>query len=279
MRILRMYVSSWRTTRARMLTVLLLLWRLQGAVAVAGVTFDGTSDRILTNVSTPFQFANTSFSVCFWHASTQTGVTTGLAHKATNVTAGPGGWAVMQGLSANKVDVKLQDASSTYTSRRATSTVVTDGVERHVCAVVTTSTTVAATNSTALYLNGQLDQLPETKSGLVYATTTNVLGFGFRDSGSSSFVGTLDDIRIDSPALNDQEIRHLAKSGLRGGGGLSHKAAGYWPLTECTHGATSDGVTFADHSGSGNPALGDTSGGPGLTCRASPLLRRSGWVQ
>jgi Concanavalin A-like lectin/glucanases superfamily len=253
---------------------------LPASPSQAGLTFDGVDDKVdITNSNAPagaHQFANTSFSVCFWIATSSTGLA-GLVQKATQT--GGQGWKLGLNSVGNKVNATLLDASGTNSVNRVTTTSMTDGVERHLCAVFVTSTTVAATNSITLYVNGVPDQAAPTTSGLVYATSEHWIKFGIRDT-SAYYAGSLDDVRLDSPALAAPEILHLALSKLRGGGLLSHRPVLYVPLTDCPSGSSGQGVTFADRSGSGYPGTGFWgANGAGLTCRPSPFLRGMGWVQ
>jgi hypothetical protein len=259
-----------------LIAVLLRLVSLCAAGTGTGVTFSGVSEKLDTGVSTPFDFANTNFSVCFWYLSTNTGSVTGVVNKKPN-SAGQG-WAIQSNLTSNKLSGLIKDSAGTSTVQRDTSSTMNDAsnTEHHVCMFFVTNTTAAINNDITVYVDGVLDQATRGSSGLPYVVSTYPLVFGRRDNGST-LPGSLNDIRIDSPGLSATEILHLYKSKIRGGGQIAHKAAIYLPLNECVHGAALPALfPFPDRSGNGFIGEINTTG---ALCRHGTGLRGAEGVQ
>ena len=84
----------------------------------------------------------------------------------------------------------------------------------------------------------------------------------------------LADVRYCPTALPAAEILLMAASRQRGIGRTPASAA--WPLDDCAHGSSGDGISFKDRSGNNRHATGTNGGG---TCRGSEYLMRTGWVQ
>jgi hypothetical protein len=240
--------------------------------AHAGFIFDGSNDRITTTAESPADFANTSFSACFWLKTSSAG-TLGVLSKAPN--GGGPGWQVRINQTAGKIQQTVYDASSGAAAARPSSANINDDTERHICIVTTTSTTVAATNNVDIYLNGVLSNGTLSSSGLVYSPGASDFRIGLRDNGSY-LSGVMDDIRIDSPAFSALEILTMGKSNIKGGGLLSRRPAFYYPMDDCANGTVVVDFTLSvDRSGGGFPGtvLGNA------VCRNSPILMGMGWVQ
>jgi hypothetical protein len=266
------FVRTWPPIAWLFLVLSLLLTLV--TFCAAGVTFSGVNEKLDMNIVTPFDFPNTNFSVCFWFQSSTAALTAAVSKKPN--TAGQG-WTIQVNLTSAKLSGIIKDASGTSTVQRDTgATVINDGTERHVCAVFVTNTTTAINNDVTMYVNGVVDQGARGSSTLPYAVSTNSLLFGRRDTGNT-LAGSLNDIRLDSPALSASEILHLAKSKIRGGGQLAHKAALHLPLNDCAGSAAIPALAvFKDRSGSGHDGEMNTTG---AVCRHGTGLMGAEGVQ
>mgnify|MGYP003694605771 CR=1 FL=1 len=112
-----------------------------GHVLRRGVTFSGVNGKLDMNIVTPFDFPNTNFSVCFWFQSSTAALTAAVSENRTRLDKdGRFRWI----LTSAKLSGIIKDASGTSTVQRDTgATVINDGTERHVCAVLVTNTTTA----------------------------------------------------------------------------------------------------------------------------------------
>lgn len=191
----------------------------QGKVGGA-LSFDGSG--YVLGSSSPFDFANTTFSVCAWFQTTNLDSVTIVSEGAY----GNGGWHL-----GTQGNVYFGLKSSNYTDN-AYSTITANssynnGQWHHVAAVVTTNTSHYAGNSALIYIDGMLVAAAEgPQNGILgYMPSATNWSIGARDAATRSFFnGLIDDVRIYDSALSQSEITALvpepATMMLLGLGGL-----------------------------------------------------------
>ncbi len=224
-----------------------------------GLSFDGSNDYVNLGVSTPYQFANTTFTVTGWFKSSP-GVNGG-AFVAQGGVAGQGGWLVgLNGDTTGKLSAVLKNTDGGQTGRLSSRTGFNDNNWHQFAFIVTTNTSTYTGNSLVIYADGMLQSSTansdSTSGG--YDTDTSTALLGARGSGSDAFfTGGLDEVRIYNRALTAAEIQgqydavkpdktNSSTTQPQGVGRLDSGLAGYWKLDETT------GSTATDSSTSGN---------------------------
>lgn len=246
---------------------------INGIVGQA-LSFDGTNDYVNLGVSTPYQFANTTFTVTGWFKSSPS--VNGGAFVAQGGVAGQGGWFVgLNGDTTGKLSAVLKNTDGGQTGRLSTRTGFNDSNWHQFAFVVTTNTSTYTGNSLVIYADGALQpstaNSDSTSGG--YDTDTSTALLGARGSGSDAFfTGGLDEVRIYNRALTAAEIQgqydsvkpeniNSSATQAQGVGRLDSGLAGYWKFDDGTSGATP--TTAVDASTNGNN--GTLIGGPTWT--------------
>jgi hypothetical protein len=170
------------------------------------LSFDGVNDYI-EGSSSPFDFANTTFTVSAWFKTTAT--------QGMIVTEGGcyGGWMLRTGnISVTEtgllmVQLKESGALNAYLAKTATS--YNTDTWYHVAAVITTNTSNPAGNHADIYVDGLIVPTTELKP-YSYAPATPNWRIGARyDVSPVYFNGKIDDVRIYDRALSAQEIQKI----------------------------------------------------------------------
>ncbi|MCK4751803.1 MAG: hypothetical protein KAS75_00040, partial [Planctomycetes bacterium] len=167
--------------------------------------FDGSGDYIAGSTS-PFDFENTTFTVCLWFNKAQpTGVM--LSEGSYK-----GGWQISDGGGTNyggvKVMIKRKNStSSAYTS--ISQDTYDDGLWHHMAAVITTSTTDYLGNSVDIYIDGALIPVFEIMGNYPYGSSDENWRIAARPTDPAYYNGLIDDVRIYDKALSAEEIQQL----------------------------------------------------------------------
>ena len=170
------------------------------------MSFDGVDDYI-EGSSSPFDFADTTFTASAWFKTTGT--------QGMIVTEGGcyGGWALRTGnISVTETGllmVMLKESGSLNAYLAKTATSYNNDTWYHVAAVITTNTSNPAGNHADIYVDGLIVPTTELKP-YSYAPATPNWRIGARyDVSPVYFNGKIDDVRIYTRALSAQEIQDL----------------------------------------------------------------------
>ncbi len=203
-----------------------------------GLDFDGFDDYIDVANESNFDFANTTFTVSGWFKAdpSAAGYLFGKM-EAANL----GGWGISYNTqTANKISVVLkQSASGTNAYVRDTSNDYTDTNWHFLEIVITTSTTVTATNDAQIYIDGKLDNGTETETAAYGANTANLF-IGKRTSGNP-FPGLIDQVRIFNYGRTAAQVAWDYNQG---------DTVAYWKLDECQGTVANDASVNAAGTGS-----------------------------
>lgn len=262
----------------KFITTSLLILILCTGVCFGGVTFDGVDDFINIGTSSTYEFTDSTFTVCGWFkATTQSGYI--ISKRDTNVN---GGWFIRVE-SDGKLTGRLlgPGAAQVAAQRSTTSTTGLDGNPHHFCFVFVTDTVTAGPNDMTIYYDGTQDQGSETNTGVAHvvgATIPVYLG-AYANLSDTFLSGTIDEITVYSVGLSAENANRLYNSRLK----YNHAQGtlkSYWPLDDCAHNASGDGVTFNDRGPALQNGTGDNGGNnTGLTCVGSSYLMYQGGVE
>lgn len=226
----------------------------------AGVVCDGTDDLLTTSLDTAADCPNATCTVTMW-AKLTAGVTEYFLNKSNSSNTG---WRF--GHTSNHLYVRISEADGGTAAEVQSTATINDGNWHHLAAVITTDTTTSANNVITLYVDGATGQGTTTRDGQGYGPNNDNVRFCQLVSGSNYCPCSIEDVRIYSGALSAQQILTLATGKLRGtqvGGTL----IAYWPMDECSHGASVDGVGFRDLGGGGYTATADNgANNTGMSC-------------
>jgi hypothetical protein len=157
-----------------------------------------------------YDFPNTTFSVSFW---LKTGTSSSQYILGKFGPANVGGWAVGVGITGVTgtigVITKNTGASTNCLSRESVLT-VSDNKWHHCVVVITTNSSVSASNTASIYVDGRLSQGSATVSGVSDATAdlSERLRIGGRNTGVY-YNGLLDNVRIYNRSLNLADRQRL----------------------------------------------------------------------
>lgn len=236
----------------------------------AGVTCDGTDDLLTATNESNFDCTNTSCTVSFWMKTT---ASTSPRYIVSKNGAGTG-WQITYLGTGSTIQVIIRDSGGGSVASRSGATTVNDGAMHHVGVVLTTSTTVSATNDISIYIDGSLSQGSITRNGNFYSPNNNDVVLCKNTVGSTFWAGSLWDVRIFSGNIGDAAIANLAQS-RQMGLPIPYTELGEWPLDACTGGASVDGVVFADRSGGGSTLTADNgANNTGMTCAENNYFTR-----
>jgi len=172
----------------------------------SALKFDGVDDYIQGS-SSPFDFEDTTFTVCGWFKTTAS-----LYPHILSEGGCEGGWSVGGTGTAYPgcMAVGLKRKNSTNWAYRAvTLNTYDDGNWHYFAAVITTDTLNASGNQADIYMDGQLAQLQVDSYGYPYGSSSKNWRIGTRAIPTAYFNGTIDDVSIYDRALSDEEIQTL----------------------------------------------------------------------
>jgi len=203
-----------------------------------GLDFDGSGNYVL-GTNSPFNFENTTFSVCAWFKTTDSD--SGIIVSEGGY--GNGGWT----LGVNRC-VYFGYKSSNYTDdaySAMTTGYYNDGQWHHVAAIGTTNTSNHTGNYAVIYIDGNpvTTTNGNTNGDYGYMPSTANWSIGARDGATRTFFdGSIDDVRIYNYGLSDVEI-----AALYGQAPLPHVATTYHVATTGldTNAGTSQAAAFA----------------------------------
>lgn len=242
-----------------------------GPTIVRGISgqalnLDGSNDYVDLGVSTPYQFANTTFTVTGWF---KTGTTGQSAFMAQDGAFGGGGWWLgIDGSSGGKLSGVIKNTDGGQSGRLSVRTGFNDNNWHQFAFVVTTNTSNYTANNFVIYADGVLQATTtnsDSSSGGMGVTSVTAK-IGTRGNGGDVyFVGGLDEIRVYNRTLSEAEIKaqydaavpdktNTSVSQAQGTGRLDSGLAGYWKLDEGT------GTSAADASTNGS--TGTLTNGP-----------------
>jgi len=167
--------------------------------------FDGSGNYVL-GTNSPFNFENTTFSVCAWFKTTDSD--SGIIVSEGGY--GNGGWT----LGVNRY-VYFGYKSSNYTDdaySAMTTGYYNDGQWHHVAAIGTTNTSNHTGNYAVIYIDGNpvTTTNGNTNGDYGYMPSTANWSIGARDGATRTFFdGSIDDVRIYNYGLSDVEIAAL----------------------------------------------------------------------
>lgn len=147
-----------------------------------------------------FDFTDSSFTVSGWINST--GNTQHIISKNTN--ASSGGWIV--DISSNKLRGTIKGTGGASTAVRSSTSNINDGAWHHFAITFTTSTSVGASNTISVYIDGALNQGSLTNDGSVYLPVSQTVEIGRRGGATAYLTGTLDEITVASTSRSQQWI-------------------------------------------------------------------------
>lgn len=165
-----------------------------------GLSFDGVNDYVGGSAS-PFDFPDTTFSVCAWFKTT---INTG----ATMISEGGwvDGWSFA--INTGMIQVTLKENIDGRNAYNAFSVnTYNDNKWHHVAAIITTDTVSTSGNHADIYVDGAPVSITEAKA-YPYDTSNETWKIGKRTSSSLPcyFMGSLDDVRIYNNGLTQQDI-------------------------------------------------------------------------
>lgn len=174
-----------------------------------GLSFDGVNDYVNLGVFTPFQFANTTFTVTGWFKSGP--ADTGGVFVAQGG-SGAGWFVGLNNNTSGMLSAVIKNSDGGQSGKLSTQGGFNDNIWHHFTFVMTTNTSAYASNNSLLYADGVLlsssENSDSTSGG--YATSSVVASLGVRNAGSSLlFKGSLDEVRIYNRALTAAEIKSL----------------------------------------------------------------------
>jgi len=175
------------------------------------LSFDGLDDYVLGS-SSPFDFADTTFTVSAWFKTT--------GGSGVIVSEGAylnGGWHLA--IKDGAIGVMLKEGSIQACDAYSANTMAgnyNDGEWHHVTAVVTTDTADALGNSAQIYVDGGPATIDEAKN-YAYASSSDNWAIGARATGHEPyFNGLIDEVLIHNKGLSAEEVKNLYQSGLKG---------------------------------------------------------------
>lgn len=238
----------------------------------AGVACDGVDDDLPTGLVFTDFITSTAGTISLWY--TPTG-----AADSDNVNCGGGGriWVAYEENQGNWIALMrhnnfggLDRITNTHWDGTAdcNDTTYTVNVPMHLAWVHSAGTT------SLLYKDGV--QVDTVASGTTADLTANILLYFCAGSlvaldGVNVAEGTITNLQTFPAALTAEQVANLASRTHRiSAGGVP---SGDWPLDECAHGASGQGVTFRDRSGNNRHLVGDD--GPnntGATCQGETVV-------
>jgi hypothetical protein len=173
--------------------------------------FDGVDDYIsFDNTNNPYTFANTTFSVSGWIKTTSTSQLV----VTKDYAATGSGWGITITALGN-LQFGLKGTGGNIAATRDSTVTVNDNQWHHFVAILTTSTTVQASNDGLIYIDGVFGQGART-SVTTYVSPTTALEIGRRRVNGGYFNGLIDGIEIFDYALTTDQIATLYNNGVRG---------------------------------------------------------------
>ncbi len=214
--------------------------------------FDGTDDYVDLGVSTPYQFANTTFTATGWFKSAPSATGGVFISQGGYI---PDGWYVgLDGDTSGRLTATIKNSDGGQSGRLSVQTGFNDNQWHHFAFVITTNTTSYASNSFLIYADGILQSSTansdSTSGG--YATSTYTAKLGTRGPASDAFFnGNLDEVRVYNRALSANEIKSFYDRGSpdrantsagqkQGTSNLDSGLFAYFPFDENTGTSTAD---------------------------------------
>ncbi len=240
---------------------------ITNSVIGQGLSFDGTNDYVDLGASTPYQFANTTFTVTGWFKSGPSDTGGVFVSQGGHFTSG--GWFVgLNGDTTGKLSGVIKNSDTGQTGQLSTRTGFNDNNWHQFAFVMTTNTSSYASNNILIYADGMLQSSTvnsdSTSGGYSLAPQTAKIGTRYTAS-DAFFAGSLDEVRIYNRALTAAEIQsqydtvkpekiNSSATQAQGVGRLDSGLAGYWKLDE------GSGTSAGDSSTSGT--TGTLTNGP-----------------
>jgi hypothetical protein len=167
------------------------------------IVFDGVNQYVdVANTGTTLQFANTTFTVSLWIKTSSSASGTQLISKGA--TPSSGGWTIQ--LNSNgTVTVTTKGSTGFNTYDRTSVAIVNDNTWKNIVVIYTTNTTTLASNTTSIYINGNLSNGTGTLGTIVYATTTDTVQIARRPTGNY-WAGSWANTQIYNRALTAAEV-------------------------------------------------------------------------
>ncbi len=170
------------------------------------LVFDGQDDYVLGSTS-PFDFANTTFTASAWFKKLDAEYGMILSEGGKN-----SGW-FLASYPNGQILVALKKSNSYDAYVAVTTNAYADGQWHHVAAVITTDTSGSSGNNADIYVDGNLADVTHNKIG-PYGPSTTGWTIGTREAGYSHFFkGIIDDVRVYDEALSAEAIGALAAAG------------------------------------------------------------------
>ena len=170
------------------------------------LVFDGQDDYVSGSTS-PFDFANTTFTVSAWFKKSDT------EHGIIVSEGGRGSGWFLSSAPTGQIFVNLKKSNS-YDAYVARTTETYAGDQwHHVAAVITTDTSGSSGNNADIYVDGNLVGVTHERIG-AYGVSTTGWTIGTREAGYDTFFkGIIDDVRVYDEALSAEAIGALADVG------------------------------------------------------------------
>jgi hypothetical protein len=166
-------------------------------------TFNGTTQYVdVANTGTTLQFANTTFTVSLWIKTSSSASGTQLISKGA--TPSSGGWTIQLN-SDGTVTGTTKGSTGFNTYNRTSVAIVNDNTWKNIVVIYTTNTTTLASNTTSIYINGNLSNGTGTLGTIIYATTTDTVQIARRPTGNY-WAGSWANTQIYNRALTTTEV-------------------------------------------------------------------------
>lgn len=239
--------------------VVILTLLLGISTAYAGVQLDGVSGYVDVGTSSTYDFSNTTFTVIGFYSSSNDDGYIFAKRSLTGADGTRGGYFFR--IEANGTGTaRIASGDGASSGQRSTvSTTLKDGNLHCLAVVFTTNTTTLANNDMAIYYDGALDQGSRSDSGAgAYVPPPVKFVFGaLSDLDISGWlVGTVENFSVYSTALSAENIIRYCTGAIRYAGYSFPGLVSYWPMNDCTEGASGTGVTFNDRSKLGSNGVG-----------------------
>jgi len=257
---------SWSIPNSSILAVLMCV-----SIAHAGFICDGTDDRLTTGLTGSTFFTSTGATISLWIKPTGTAPAVAHLFEGQGIigdvdayygiyrhnNSGEGDRVNCWGFVASSFEVATTTDNNTWT---------------HIAYVQTGTALTCYKNGVSAGSNTSAASLEVSASGNVNLCDVDEPGV------ATVFAGEIADVRLFNTALTASQIEVIAASRMHMVGPFNGTA--YWPLAQCSDGASGDGVVFVDRTGNGRSLTADNgANNTGMACSGSSLLAWPGGNQ